>query len=117
MADSTPRTLFTGTFIDLPPTPSSSSTLLPENIGLRIRTGLLWTKDETGAIEGVDFEAQDLKEQGVQEWIEKKGWKVDAVKVVKGAVLGEKVDQSKGRLGFWFPGFVGECDCLLYLSA
>ena len=95
------KTIYTGTFISTP-TLGSLQVLERHAVGV----------DEEGVIRFVcEIETGDYGPgllMDVEEWIEVVGWKMEEVRWVKG---------GNGGDSWWFPGFVGELEILLFFLA
>ena len=80
------KTIYTGTFIS---TPTLDSLSVLENHAIGV--------DEEGVIKFIC--KIGTEKDGVKEWMNHSGWKVEEVRWVEGGDGGDS---------WWFPGFVGE---------
>lgn len=106
-------TLYHGTFIQLPRQASPEGKHI-----LEINSGALWVLNESGRIEGFDWDVGSDDENALHSLIERNGWKITGATEVNGSTDSTKqtVTIVKGgggggagraRDGFFFPGFIG----------
>ena len=104
-------TLFFGTFIQLPRTPSNGKHILS------INRGALWVSTADGRIKGIDWNVQD--EASLRALMKRNGWIANEVNGFHSGPCPstEKVKIIRAREDhneFFFPGFIGISFFLYY---
>ncbi|KAK2783187.1 hypothetical protein FQN52_000401 [Onygenales sp. PD_12] len=97
------RTLYYGTFIDLPRKPEVPATAESAPVHkLSVNYGALWVSGD-GRIEGVDWTVGD--EEGLRGLVGRMGWRVEGDEGGEGELV-RIVRARKERNEFFFPGFI-----------
>lgn len=118
-------TLYHGTFIQLPRQASSPD----GKHTLEINSGALWVLNESGRIEGFDWDVGSDDENALHSLIERNGWTITRATTTTTMEVNGSTDSTKqtvtivngrgagrARNGFFFPGFIGKCYAV-YLHA